>query len=159
MLPPGPSETPLIQFLKFSINPFRYLDACSREFGDQFTMRMMGYGDFVVFSNPKDVETIFTGSPSIRHSGEILSRMFRVIVGPNGLLILDGSSHKEQRQILMPPFHGENVRNHVEAIVQTCEASMLSWPQSRRIRLSSCIRGVALGVIVKTIFGVAGKET
>ena len=159
MLPPGPSEIPLIQFLNFSVHPFRYLDACSREFGEQFTLRLMGYGDFVVFSNPKDVEAIFTGSPNILHSGETISKVFQVIFGPHSVVILDGEPHKEQRQLLMPPFHGEGIRVHVATIAQTCETMFGSWPKSRRIRLSSYIRNVTLDIILKTIFGVTGEET
>ncbi len=62
-LPPGPRESPLRQLLRYVPHPAEFLEACRRDFGDRFTMRLAGFGTFVLLARPAAVQELFRGEP------------------------------------------------------------------------------------------------
>ena len=63
-----------------------------------------------LFQRPCNHQTGFYRRPRTAAAGQANSRVFRLFVGPNSLLVLDGARHKRERRLLMPPFHGERMR-------------------------------------------------
>jgi cytochrome P450 len=51
----------------------------------------------------------------------MVNRILQPTLGDNSVLLLDGDRHKRQRQLLMPPFHGERMRTYGELITQITE--------------------------------------
>ena len=46
------------------------------------------------------------------------------LVGRQGLLLLEGDAHRQERRLLTPPFHGRRMRTYGDAI-QACAADVL----------------------------------
>lgn len=64
-LPPGLDRHPLIQSYRFATQPLELLDECQQRFGEIFRLRLAGLGDWVLLSSPKDLKTMFSGSPEV----------------------------------------------------------------------------------------------
>ena len=58
------------QLLRYSHSPLPLLEACARRYGDPFTIRLAGYGKFVMLSSPEAVQDVFRGDSRALHSGE-----------------------------------------------------------------------------------------
>ena len=65
-LPPGPATPAAWQLLRYSQSPLTFLDGCARRYGDPFTIRLAGYGKFVMMSlcRPLFVSSFFAESAS-----------------------------------------------------------------------------------------------
>src|SRR5262249_47408400 len=69
-LPPGPSAPAYWQLLRYTHSPLPYLEGCARRHGDEFTVRLAGYGTLVVLADPEAVRDVFRGDGDALHSGE-----------------------------------------------------------------------------------------
>jgi cytochrome P450 len=79
-------------------------------------------------------------------------------VGANSLLTLDEQPHMRHRKLLLPPFHGENVRRWEATIREITERDMETWPVGESFSLRTHTQRITLEVILRAVFGVRGKE-
>ena len=75
-------------------------------------------------------------------------------MGPNSVVTLTGPEHLRQRRLLLPPFHGERMREYEELIEQSTRAEMSSWPVGSPMRVQPSMRRITLEVILRAVFGV-----
>src|SRR6201999_2962597 len=80
----------------------------------------------------------------------------RPIVGPDSVLNLIGPRHMRQRKLLLPPFHGDAVKQYVEMIREVAEREIDRWESGRKFSLASRMQKVTLDVIMAGIFGIEG---
>src|SRR5687768_7904880 len=99
-LPPGPRSPAAWQLVRYTLTPLSFLEDCARRHGDPFTMRLAGYGTFVVLASPDAVKDVFHGDGDELHSGEG-NEFLSVTLGTNSVLVLDGQPHARQRRILL----------------------------------------------------------
>jgi cytochrome P450 len=59
-----------------------------------------------------------------------------------------------QRKLLLPPFHGERMREYENVIVEATRRDMAGWPLGRPMRLQERTRAITLEVILRAVFGV-----
>jgi cytochrome P450 family 135 len=79
-------------------------------------------------------------------------------MGPSSVLVLTGAEHMRQRKLLLPPFHGERMREYEQVIVQATRKDMASWPLGRPLRLQARTRSITLEVILRAVFGVEAER-
>ena len=108
----------------------------------------------VVTSDPVAVKQVFTGDPNLLYAGEG-NVTLSPILGPGSVLLLDGPEHLRHRRLLLPPFHGERMRNYGAMMREVAERHVASWPRSGRVR-RACRRmqAITLEVIMRAVFGV-----
>ena len=83
-----------------------------------------------VFQRPcSAIRQVFTGDAERLQAGQANSKVFRLIVGPNSVLVLDGARHKRERKLLMPPFHGERMRLYGDMMCEITDRSIDTWPR------------------------------
>ncbi|MFZ5481160.1 MAG: cytochrome P450 [Myxococcota bacterium] len=153
-LPPGPALPAPLQMLAFARDPVRFLDDCRARWGNVFTVRLPSYPPIVYVADPALVKAVFTGSPDVLRAGEGNSP-FEPIVGPRSLLVLDGEEHRRMRRILLPAFHGEQVRAWSSRMTEVAAAEVTRWPIGARFPLRPRMRAVALEIILRVVFGVS----
>lgn len=157
-LPPGPSLPATLVTLVWAFAPTWVMDRCFRRYGEMFTLTFAPSGrKLVMMSDPEAVKTVFTASPEIAPSAAGVSPV-APIMGPSSVLTLIGPEHMRQRKLLLPPFHGERMREYEEVIVQATKSSMEQWPLGRPMRLASRTRGITLEVILRAVFGVEAER-
>src|SRR5690348_733684 len=110
-LPRGPASPGLVQTFFWIRKPIELMRSCRRRFGKVFTIRINTIGDVVFLSDPDAIRQVFTGDPDALRAGSV-NAILRPLLGDASLLLLDGDEHLRQRKLLLPPFHGENLRRY-----------------------------------------------
>jgi cytochrome P450 len=153
-LPPGPRMPRAAQTVAWALAPTWVMDQCARRLGDAFTLTFAPSGlKLVMVGDPQAVKQVFTAPPDVAPSGAGSSPIAPVL-GQRSVLTLTGSEHMRQRKLLLPPFHGERMREYEDVIVQATRRDMASWPLGESMRMQSHTRSITLEVIVRAVFGV-----
>jgi cytochrome P450 len=141
-----------VQTIGWLNRPFQFVERARAKYGDTFTMHI-ARDTFVVLSDPADVKQVFTGDPAIYHAG-VSNIILLPFLGSKSVLLLDGAAHLSQRRLLLPPFHGEKMRRHVELMRDIAEREVASWPRGVPFRAHAHMQKVTLEVIMRIVFGV-----
>src|SRR5438270_11933230 len=145
-LPPGPRAPALLQTLAWALSPTWVMDRCSQRLGDAFTLTFAPSGmQLALISDPQAVKDVFTAPAEVAPSGANASPIAGVL-GPSSVLIQTGAEHMRQRKLLLPPFHGERMREYEQTIVQETRRDMERWPLGRPMRMLSRTRAITLEV-------------
>src|SRR6267143_3002768 len=157
-LPPGPRAPAVLQTLAWAIAPTWVMDACARRLGEAFTLTFSPSGmKLVLISDPEAVKTVFTAPPEVAPSGAGNSPVAPVM-GPSSVIVLTGPEHMRQRKLLLPPFHGERMREYEQVIVEATRRDMARWPLGQPMRLHPRTRAITLEVILRAVFGVEAER-
>jgi cytochrome P450 len=157
-LPPGPRVPAFLQTLLWGVAPTWVMDRYTRRLGEAFTLTFWPSGmQLVLVGDPEAVKTVFTAPPEVAPSGAGASPIASVL-GRSSVLILTGSEHMRQRKLLLPPFHGERMREYEQVIVQETRGDMAGWRLGEPMRLLDHTRQITLGVIVRAVFGVEAER-
>ena len=130
------------------------MQACAEVYGDAFTLRLIGAPPMAFFSDPAAIKQVFTGDPERLRAGEAQKAVFKPLVGPNSILLLDGVRHKHERKLLMPPFHGERIRLYGDIMCEIADRSIDAWPVGKSFPIHSCLQEITLDIILRVVFGV-----
>jgi cytochrome P450 len=149
---------PLLQTLLWALVPTWVMDRCARSIGEWFTITFFPSGmKLVLVSDPASVKTVFTAPPDVAPSGAANSPVAPVM-GSNSVIVLTGPEHMRQRKLLLPPFHGERMREYEQVIVEATRSDMARWPIGRRMRVLPRTRAITLEVILRAVFGVEAQR-
>jgi cytochrome P450 len=157
-LPPGPPLPRLLQTLAFIFAGARFLEACRRRYGDIVTLGTLFDSKFVMVFDPLLVKEVFQGSSDQLHAGEA-NALLGPVLGPRSVLLLDGAEHLRHRRLMLPTFHGEQMRAWTEAIVEAADLEIDSWPVGQAFSILQSMQSVTLRVMMRVVFGyAAGPE-
>ena len=157
-LPPGPRMPALAQTLAWAFAPTWLMDRCARVLGGAFTLTFWPSGlQLVMFGEREAVKTVFTAPPEVAPSAARLSPVTPV-VGESSVLVLTGAEHMRQRKLLLPPFHGDRMREYEDVMVEATRRDMASWPVGRPMRMQPHTRAITLEVILRAVFGVEAER-
>jgi cytochrome P450 len=157
-LPPGPRAPAIVQTLAWAVAPTWVMDRCAQRLGGTFTLTLAPSGlKLVLVSDPEAVKAVFTAPADVAPSAAGSSPVAPV-VGPHSVIVLTGREHMRQRKLLLPPFHGERMREYEDVIVQATRRDMASWPIGRPMRLQERTRVITLEVILRAVFGVEAER-
>jgi cytochrome P450 len=155
--PPAITQSRLLQTLRFNQRQIQFVFRARRELGEIFRMRgtLPGPGP-VLTSHPDHVRSLFTAKPEQAPSltGE---SPLRPVVGPNSVLTAIGLRHMRQRKLLLPPFHGEAIKQYTQLIADAAEREIDRWPIGTPFALAPRMQAITLDVIMAGIFGIEGK--
>jgi cytochrome P450 len=146
------------QLINWITNPLAFQDKYSQKYGDIFTMQLSGLGSSVIIGNPKIIQEIFSLDVAKQFDVGRENKLAEPLVGKNSLLLMDGSRHRRERKLLMPPFHGERLQVYAK---QTCLitdqiASQLQVNQPFVAR--TAMQKISLEVILQVVFGLSVGE-
>ena len=159
-LPPGPTTPPLVQMLRFLGSPPAFLDDCHRRFGDTFTVRFPSIPwlpanlPIVFMSDPAAVRDIFTG-PGDQLWASQANVDLAPLLGERSLLLLEGRRHLRERRLMQPPFHGERMLAYGRTMQEVTARAVAGWPVGRSFPVHPEMQRITLGVIMRTVFGLA----
>jgi cytochrome P450 len=103
--------------------------------------------------HPDYVKQVFRGSPEQLRAGEANAPLGPVL-GTRSVLLLDGAEHLRQRRLMLPPFHGERMREYESAMVTSADRAIDAWPVGERFPLLPSMQSLTLEVIMRAVFGV-----
>ncbi|MGZ3440025.1 MAG: cytochrome P450, partial [Polyangia bacterium] len=152
-LPPGPRGPAFLQTLGYTYWTFPFFERCARRYGDPFTLRMPGFGAFVMMSAPELIKQVFTGDPEQLHAGKA-NAMLEPVVGRHSVLLLDGKEHLRQRRLLLPPLHGERMQAYATLMAEIAAAEVERMPLGSAFSIHERMQTITLQVILRAVFGL-----
>ncbi|WP_017316524.1 cytochrome P450 [Mastigocladopsis repens] len=152
-LPDGPNMPGILRWMKFIFQPLEYVEDFAKIYGDNFTLSGSNDSHMVYFSDPQALQQIFTADSSRLEAGRG-NMILKFLVGANSLLLLDGDAHQRQRQLLVPPFHGERMRAYGETIREITQQVSDSWKIDKPFSLHESMQEITLRIILRVVFGL-----
>lgn len=156
-LPPGSDLPPSRQAMRWMNEPVEFLRSLHERHGDVFTVRLLEEPPWVMVSDPDLVREVFTAPPDVLHGGEP-KRILEPLLGPESVLLNDGERHLRRRKLLLPPFHGDRLDRYEERMRAIAAAEIDRWPAGEEAAAAPRMSAIALEVILRTVYGVAGEE-
>jgi len=137
--------------MAYAQNPYRFLGALRRRYGDTFTLRTTK-GPFVVTADPALVREVFAAPPDTFrvYPADVLGPF----LGEKSLLLSHGERHRRDRKLLTPPFHGGRMRAYGALIAEATRAHVATLPIGRVTPVQPMMQAISLDVILRAVFGV-----
>lgn len=154
-LPDGPKTPRLLQNINFVTDPLGYMEDNAKRYGDIFTTKAFAFhsNDSLMISNPEALKQILTNDTKDIAAPSELGEILIPWLGDYSLLFIEGQTHRRQRQLVMPPFHGERMRGYGQAICDITEQVMDQQTFGKTFVARSIMRDVSLQVMMKVVFG------
>jgi cytochrome P450 family 110 len=156
-MPEGPQTSPSWQLLQWIGCPIGLMEHCAKRYGDLFTIQLGKIGGVVFCSHPQMIQEIFTLDPQLCFAGAS-NALLAPLLGDTSLILLDDKPHQRQRQLLMPPFHGDRMRTYSDLIVDITKQVASGWCRGETFNVRNAIQDISLQVILKAVFGVTNAQ-
>lgn len=141
-----------IRILRLILQPTKYMDDSVRRYGPMFQIGSESASPLVYVGDPTVVKEIFALDDDKVVTGQG-NGVLATMVGQQSILLLDGPAHKRQRKLLMPPFHGEQLRKYGQLICEITRAISADWQPGQTIVARAPVQNLTLGVIIQAVFG------
>ncbi|MUL35404.1 cytochrome P450 [Gloeocapsopsis dulcis] len=151
------NKTPALwQSLQLISQPTRFLENCIERYGDPFTVRVLGLNSppVVFFSHPQAIKEIFT-LPGEKFDFKKATHVFKPLMGDKSIILQEGRSHQRQKQLMIPPFHGDRMKNYGEIICQITTEVIQQWTPGKVISLQHEMSDITLQIILQVVFGIS----
>jgi cytochrome P450 len=156
-LPAGPTESPILQTMRWVARPIRFLEDCRRRYGDVFSVMFQGFRTpLVMVSRPDVIRALYGDRRHTLPPGRTVT--LQPLVGAKSLLLLEGEEHLARRKVMLPPFHGERMRTYEGVMRSAAQRELASWPENRPFAVHPSMQAITLEVIMRAVFGVADRE-
>lgn len=133
----------------------QFMEDCANRYGDIFSARVAtGLIPVVFVSNPQALQEILTGDTKEFEAPGESNQIFEPLLGKQSMIALSGASHRRQRQLMMPPFHGERMRTYGETIGNVTEQVMNQWEKGKPFCVRTSTQAITLRVMMKAVFGL-----
>ncbi|GET35743.1 cytochrome P450 [Microseira wollei] len=154
-LPPGPKTPAMLQMIQWIARPMQFMEECAKRYGDIFTARVAtGLMPVVFVSNPQALQEILTGDTKQFEAPGESNKIMEPLLGKQSVIGLSGDRHRRQRQLIMPPFHGERMRTYGEVIGDVTEQVMNQWQKGLPFCVRTSTQAITLRVMMKAVFGL-----
>jgi len=151
-LPNGPKTPPFVQVIQWIGEPLTYMDKCAKQYGDIFTAQVTKEEPWVIVNHPQAMQELFNSNAF--HAPGRPNNILKPMLGERSLVLLSGERHKRERQLLMPPFHGERMRNYGQLMCDIATDVASKWSVDRPFVVHSAMQEVTMRVILQAVFGL-----
>ena len=142
-----------------AVQMVRDLDAAGRSlerlrrYGKRNTIHLPFQPPFVILSDPATSRSCSQPHPTscIPARARASSSHWS---GATRLILLDEAAHLEQRNLMLPAFHGERMKRLTGLMSELAEREVTSWPRERPVALHPRLQRVTLEIILRVVFGL-----
>lgn len=155
---PAKKTPALLQTLQLITDPIKFLDSASK-YGDPFTTKVLGLNSppVVFFSHPQAIKEIFA-IPAEQFDYKKATHVFQPLMGEQSLILQEGRSHQRQRQLMLPPFHGDRMKSYGQVICQITQEVSQQWQVGKIILINHFLPDITLQIILQVVFGISPGE-
>ncbi|MBE8999733.1 cytochrome P450 [Nostoc sp. LEGE 12447] len=154
-LPNGPQSPPVMQMLRWITSPMSFMETCAKRYGDMFTIRLDSKSPPLIFvSKPEVLEQILTNDTKGLEAPGDTNAVFESLLGKHSVITISGAEHQRQRQLLLPPFHGERMRSYSQIISDITEKVISQHQIGQPFNIRSVTQAITLRVIMQAVFGL-----
>jgi cytochrome P450 len=155
--PPGPRGEPLFgSGRKYSKDPFRFLSACEQAYGDIVAFEL-GRLPTYMLTNPADIERVLVSEADNFRKPDFQSDALGDLLG-EGLLLSEGDTWEQQRQLTNPAFAMGRLANFADRIVDHADTMLATWDDGQTVNVEQEMTTVTLDVIADLMLGTELSE-
>lgn len=154
---PCPKTPALLQTLEWVFHPLEYMETNFQRFGDLFQASISPANPerLILVNNPQAIQYILTHDHSneITAPGEV-NILAKPILGENSMILLNGKRHRQRRQLVMPPFHGDRMKAYGELICSITREVIDEWQLNQTFSARDAMQKITMRVILQAVFGL-----
>lgn len=143
--------------IQWVLNPTGYMRTNYQRFGDIFEASVAWNipGSLILVNDPKDIQYILTHDTGkeLTSPGE-LNILFEPLLGRQNVIMLSGKQHRNRRQLVMPPLHGEHLQAYGQIIQHITQDVLAEWKTAEEIDVRSAMQKITMRVILRVVFGL-----
>lgn len=152
------AKTPkLFQAGQWIIDPVGFMQSHAQQCGDIFNAHVMWGSNepLVLVSEPKAMQYMLTHDTGKEFSspGEV-NQILEPLIGRQNLILLSGNQHRQRRQLVMPPFHGDRLKAYGHIIQHITQAVTAEWPLNSPVNVRQSMQTITMRVILEAVFGL-----
>lgn len=139
------------QTMQYLFRPKRYVREQQQKYGDASSFRS-ALGRGIAITEASLAREVFAAPPDSFETIDAVSGLF----GPNAVIATAGSTHRRQRKLLNPPFHGPRIKALFGTMKSVVDAHLEPLGQARRgdiVTMTTVTAAMTLDVILETVFG------
>ncbi|MBD2277739.1 cytochrome P450 [Aphanizomenon flos-aquae] len=156
---PGPKVSATIQVLNWIFRPMSYLTECAKTYGDLFTLKLESNLPPILFvHSPEAIQQILSNDHKDLEAPGELNSIFEYLLGKKSVISLSGKEHQRQRQLIMPPFHGERMRSYAELIENITIKTINKQPKNQPFNIRNVSQEITLQIMMEAVFGIYEGE-
>ncbi|MBD1842054.1 cytochrome P450 [Cyanobacteria bacterium FACHB-63] len=156
------SKTPrFLQRGQWILNPVGYMQTNFDRYGDIFQAPILpnSSAPLLFVNEPKAIQYMLTHDTGKELSapGE-LNEVFVPLLGRQNVILLSGKQHRNRRQLVMPPLHGEHLHAYAQIIEQITQDVIAQWSIAEVLDVRAEMQKITLRVILQVVFGLHQGE-
>lgn len=156
-IPDGPKTPRWLQKIQWTMDSLSFMDAAVQRYGDIFNAPVIGNtGTLLLVSNPQALQQIF--SSDTKQFITPANQLLQPLLGNHSMLCIEGSRHRRERKLVMPPFHGDCMRTYGQLIVDLTENRFAQLVPNQSFTARSMMQDISMEVILKVVFGLSDGE-
>jgi len=156
---PQPKGISIIQVLNWIFRPMPYMVECAKNYGDVFALKLQGNLPPMLFvHSPEAMQQVLSNDQKELEAPGDLNSIFEYLLGKNSVISLSGKAHQRQRQLIMPPFHGERMRTYAELIENITTKVFNQQPKNQSFNIRNITQDITLQVMMEAVFGIYEGE-
>lgn len=157
--PKGPTTPTNLQILRWVFSPMPYMEECVKNYGDIFTLKLNPNLPPIVFVHtPEAMQEVLNNDTKELEAPGDLNEPFKYLLGNNSMILLSGAQHQRQRQLIMPPLHGERMRNYADVINDITEKVINKQQINQSFNVRIATQEITLRVMMQAVFGLYEGE-
>jgi cytochrome P450 len=136
-----------------------YLTECAKTYGDLFTLKLESNLPPILFvHSPEAIQQILSNDHKDLEAPGELNSIFEYLLGKKSVISLSGKEHQRQRQLIMPPFHGERMRSYAELIENITIKTINKQPKNQPFNIRNVSQEITLQIMMEAVFGIYEGE-
>ncbi len=152
------ARTPeFLQVAHWVLDPTGYMQSNFERLGDLFLAELAwdSSAPFFLVSDPKAIQYMLTHDTGKEFSspGE-LNELLEPLIGRQNVILLSGQQHRQRRQLVMPPFHGEHLKAYGRTIRQITQEAIDQWSTGEVFNVRDAMQKITMKVILQVVFGL-----
>lgn len=134
--------------------PRSFTDDLRHRFGDVVNLQVGKDDHLIMAMSPSRAREVLTAEPTLFEA--MWKDGFSSVAGEGSLWVLDGESHRQERQILSPSFHARMFRHFGKDIQEVTRQHTDLWrPGEQPVRALDTTLHISLDIILRLVFGVS----
>lgn len=155
-LPPRPPIPKVLQAVLAAVYWRQFVAWLTHRYGSAFTIEVPVFGTAVVITDPELVKQVYLADPN--DVGVRVPNQVTRVSGPGSVFGLNGNEHRGRRDLLSPVFHGRRLRSYQPMFIEETLAEIADWPEGKEFDTYPSMARLAIGPILRAIFGAGGDE-
>ena len=158
---PVSSSPAFLQTIQWILDPVGYMKTNFKRHGDIFNAYVAWgkFGSLTLVNEPKAVQYMLThdSGREFTSPGDV-NYILESLLGRHNLIMLSGDRHRQRRQLVMPPFHGERLNVYGKIIQSITQEVIDRWANNETIDVRSAMQKITMAVILQVVFGLHRGE-